>query len=370
MTPLTEVPTLLTERLALRAWRPDDLPAFAAFYASERAEWVGRETDDNRTWRRFAASFGHWRLHGHGGFAITERDGDDVPIGIVGVFAGIGRPEPEIGWIAFERGEGRGIMAEAARAVIAHARDDLGLTRVVSYIDPRNGRSVRLAERLGCTDEGVEPGFTLDETPHHAWAHDMDAGVPAERGEPTPIVPAPTLHTERLILRGWRASDIDRMVEFYADPVSNFVGGPMTPEKVWQQVAGYVGGRDMRGYGIFALEERETGAFVGYCGPYYPPLWPEPEIAWGLMPHAHGKGYATEAATRALAHARDDLGWDTAISAVEITNIPSQRVAERLGAVRENERRVVGASGFDAIIFRHPSPLGAHLNAGATPANA
>ena len=372
--PLTEIPTLLTERLRLRAWRPEDLPAFAAYYASARSRFTGGPLDANRAWRKLAYLMGHWRLLGHGGWALEERSADGSPgrvIGTCGIFHPAGKPEPELGWLAYEDGEGRGLMAEAARAVLADARDRLGLKRVVSYIAPANERSRALAVRLGATNEGhcaAYSGSTGQD--HDAWAHDTDAGVPAECGEPTPIVPAPTLHTERLLLRGWRASDIDRMALFYADPVSQFVGGPMSPEEVWRQVASYVGGRDMRGYGIFALEERETGAFVGYCGPYYPPLWPEPEIAWGLMPEAHGKGYATEAAARALRHAREHLGWETAISAIEVTNIPSQRVAERLGAVRESERRVVGASGFDAIIFRHPSPLAAHLNAGTTPVHA
>lgn len=367
------IPTLHTERLTLRAWTAADAPALAAYYASGRSRFTGGPVDANGTWRRLAYHLGHWRLLGHGGWAVEPRqgNGDGGPLlGTVGVFHPAGKPEPELGFFATEAGEGRSLMAEVARAALAHARDDLGMTRVVSYIAPDNARSRALAERLGAKNEGhcAAYGGTAD-GPHDCWAHDMDAAVAPERGTPTVLAPAPTLHTERLILRGWRADDQLRMAEFYADPVSHFVGGPMDPVASWRQVSSYVGGRDLRGYGIFALEERASGEFVGYCGPYYPPAWPEPEIAWGLMPGRHGQGLATEAAARALVHARDDLGWETAISAVETTNTPSRRLAERLGAAEESRQRV---SGFHAVIYRHPSPLGqhlgAHLNTGIQPA--
>ena len=66
----------------------------------------------------------------------------------------------------------------------------------------------------------------------------------------------------------------------------------------------------LRGYGPFALEDKATGAFIGVAGPWFPEGWPEPEITWALMLGQTGKGYATEAARRALAFARDTLGLD------------------------------------------------------------
>ena len=164
----------------------------------------------------------------------------------------------------------------------------------------------------------------------------------------------PTLTTERLTLRPFHEEDVTPMAAFYADEAtSRFVGGVEPPDQVWRRVAFYVGHWHFRGYGIWALEERETGRFVGYCGPYFPNGWPEREIAYGLMGYAQGHGYATEAARAALRHAYERLGWTTAISAIDVNNIPSQRVAERLGARREDERHVAG---FDAVIYRHRPP--------------
>ena len=167
----------------------------------------------------------------------------------------------------------------------------------------------------------------------------------------------PTLHTERLTLRPFREADVVPMAAFYADEATaRFVGGIEPPDRVWRRVAYYVGHWHFRGYGIWALEAREgehAGRFVGYCGPYFPKEWPEREIAYGLMGYAQGKGLATEAASAALRHAYAELGWTTAISAVDVDNIASQRVAERLGATREGTQRI---GDFDAVIFRHLPP--------------
>ena len=164
----------------------------------------------------------------------------------------------------------------------------------------------------------------------------------------------PALETERLTFRAFREEDVAPMAAFYADEAtSRFVGGVEPPDAVWRRVAFYVGHWHFRGYGIWALEEKASGRFVGYCGHYFPKGWLEPEIAYGLMGYAQGKGLATEAAGAALHDAYSRLGWTTAISAIDVNNIPSQRVAERLGATREAEMRM---SGFDAVIYRHRPP--------------
>lgn len=345
----TLVPTLVTERLVLRAWRPSDFDAYAVFMGSERARFVGGPQNERQAWRAMATHLGHWRLRGHGPFALEDRVSGET-VGVCGPWHTPHKPEPEIKWSAFAGAEGRGLMEEAARAAIGWVREASGWRAAMSLVAPDNARSIALAERLGATRERR---MNYHDTPHDVWRHDMDAGVAAEPCEPVALVPAPTLHTERLTLRGWRLDDLDRMAGFYAQEVSGFVGGPLDRDAAWRQVASYVGGRDLRGYGIFAVEERATGAFVGYAGPYYPLGWPEPEIAYGLLPEFHGRGYATEVAGRALRHAHDDLGWTTAISAIDVDNVASQRVSERLGAVREDVREI---GSFSAAIYRHRTP--------------
>ena len=164
----------------------------------------------------------------------------------------------------------------------------------------------------------------------------------------------PTLETEHLLLRGWREEDLDSLVEALSDAdYTRFIGGPFSRNAAWRKIAGAIGQWHLRGYGMFALEEKASGAFVGYCGPHCPEGWPEPEIGWTLHPGFQGKGYATEAACESLRYAYTDLGWPTAISLVDDGNTPSRKVAERLGATYERTEQVTD---FTAGIFRHLPP--------------
>ena len=164
----------------------------------------------------------------------------------------------------------------------------------------------------------------------------------------------PKLETERLYLRAFEECDVTPMAEFYRDEaVAKYVGGTETRQQVWRRIASYIGHWALRGYGMFALEEKSTGSFVGYSGNWYPDGWPEPEIAYGLTSAGQGKGYATEAAGRVLQYAYETLSWTTAISAVDPANKPSARVAQRLGATFETHKPVAF---FSADIYRHQPP--------------
>ncbi len=142
----------------------------------------------------------------------------------------------------------------------------------------------------------------------------------------------PTLETERLFLRAPRESDFEAERDFYASEASHFVGGPKQPHEAWRSLAMLAGHWMLRGYGFWALEDKSSGTYQGRVGLWFPHGWYEREIGWTLMPHATGKGYATEAALAARAHAYDILGWDTAISQIDPANEPSKSVARRLGA--------------------------------------
>lgn len=174
----------------------------------------------------------------------------------------------------------------------------------------------------------------------------------------------PTLETERLVLRAWREADFEPFAAFYADEESaRHVGGVSDRIASWRRLAGYAGHWQLRGYGFWALEEKATGAFAGYCGLWYPEGWPEPEVGWGLMPAFRGRGLASEAAIRSRAHAYDDLGWTTLISSIDPDNHASARVAERLGAVRDGYFLLRGER---LDIWRHPSPAALRAEPGAS----
>lgn len=114
----------------------------------------------------------------------------------------------------------------------------------------------------------------------------------------------PTLTTDRLILRPWAEHDLDGLCEMMAHPDAiRFTtpdGKPQDRMVVWRTMASMIGHWHLRGYGMWAVIEKDTGAFVGRIGPIKPEGWPALEVGWGLHPAQWGKGYAVEAAAASM----------------------------------------------------------------------
>ena len=164
----------------------------------------------------------------------------------------------------------------------------------------------------------------------------------------------PTLETARLALRAWRQADLEPFAAYYADPATAaFVGGTCSRNTAWHRMAAFAGHWSLRGYGCWALEEKRTGEFVGYAGLWFPEGWPEPEVAWGLLKTAQGKGFATEASLRAREYGYSHVGFKTLISFIDLRNVASRAVAQRMGAKYERTAMLFGS---EAGIFRHPPP--------------
>src|SRR5262245_60044613 len=163
----------------------------------------------------------------------------------------------------------------------------------------------------------------------------------------------PRLETQRLRQREWRQQDLDPYARFCANPQSaRFVGGPCTRDEAWRRIALFVGHWTLRGYGNWALEERTTGQFVGYAGLWHPEGWPEPELMWGLLCEYWGRGYATEAGRRARQFGYAERLATALASYIDPHNLPSQKVAARLGAVRESTIELRGSA---VGVYRHPA---------------
>ena len=160
----------------------------------------------------------------------------------------------------------------------------------------------------------------------------------------------PEFESPRLRLRAFKNQDFEPMAEFYASEVSRSYGGPCSRDEAWRKFAVYSGHWVLRGFGPWALEEKASGQFVGLCGMWFPEGFPEPEISWALIPRQHGKGYATEAARRALQAAYEDFGWKTAVSVIAADNAASHAVAQRLGAKVESR---IAFRGGQADVYRH-----------------
>jgi RimJ/RimL family protein N-acetyltransferase len=146
----------------------------------------------------------------------------------------------------------------------------------------------------------------------------------------------PILETERLRLRPFRPSDIDDYAALHADPeVLRYLGGGGTEAwdrgRSWRHMAFLLGHWQLGGAGMWALEHKENGAFVGMAGFAAPEGWPGFELAWTLVRRHWGQGYATEGARVALAWAFTHLQKDQVISVIHPENRASIRVAERIG---------------------------------------
>jgi RimJ/RimL family protein N-acetyltransferase len=167
-------------------------------------------------------------------------------------------------------------------------------------------------------------------------------------------VSIPTLESERLRLREYRTDDFDDFAAFMADGErSKYIGGPADRYGAWRLMAIEIGHWTMRGYGMWIVEEKRTGAFIGSCGLWNPEGWPEPEVGYWVVREQEGKGYATEAARRVRDYAFEDLGWSTLISCIDPANEPSKQVVARLGARYE---KTVDLPVGPVEIYRHPSP--------------
>jgi len=132
----------------------------------------------------------------------------------------------------------------------------------------------------------------------------------------------------------FRQDDFDAYAAMCADAeVMRYLGDGKTLDRqsAWRQMAMILGHWQLRGYGLFALEEKTTSALVGRAGIFEPDGWPGFELGWMLRRQSWGKGYATEAARRVLRHAFTEMKRERVISLIREGNAPSIRVAERLG---------------------------------------
>ena len=166
--------------------------------------------------------------------------------------------------------------------------------------------------------------------------------------------------TSRLILRHWREEDRQPWAELGADPeVMQHFPKTLTREESDAFVDGVGAALEERGWGLWAVEERETGRFLGFTGlnvPHFEAHFtPAVEIGWRLRRDAWGSGFATEAARGVLTVAFDDLELPEVVSFTAVPNERSQAVMRRLGMTHDP------AEDFDHPVLAEDSPLRRHV---------
>jgi len=143
---------LSTPRLVLRCLDLDDAPFFLRLvnepsFIENIADKGVRTLDDAREHLR-TGPLASYARHGHGLWMVELKD-TGAPIGICGLIKRDVLDDVDVGYALLPEFCGAGYAAEAAAAALAHARDVLGLSRVVAVVNPDNARSLRLLEKLG-----------------------------------------------------------------------------------------------------------------------------------------------------------------------------------------------------------------------------
>jgi RimJ/RimL family protein N-acetyltransferase len=164
----------------------------------------------------------------------------------------------------------------------------------------------------------------------------------------------PELRTDRLRLRRWQEADREPFAALNADPdVMEYFPDLLSKQQSDSLIEAIESSFEQWGFGLWAVEVRATGAFIGFTGLNRPSLethfTPAVEVGWRLARAAWGKGYATEGARASLAFGFEEVGLDQIVSFTSTENMRSRAVMERIGMTRD--------AGDD---FEHPGLPGAH----------
>jgi len=166
------------------------------------------------------------------------------------------------------------------------------------------------------------------------------------------------IKTERLVMRGWRESDLAPWAAMNADPeVRQYVGPLLTFEQAAAWALNFQDDLDRYGFGFWALEVRASGEFIGFTG--LGTVGGEMpvtgiEIGWRLARPAWGHGYATEAALAAMDYGFGVMGLPEIVAVAMARNLRSQAVMRRIGMTRDP------AEDFDDPNVEEP-PLRRHV---------
>jgi RimJ/RimL family protein N-acetyltransferase len=145
------------------------------------------------------------------------------------------------------------------------------------------------------------------------------------------------LRTERLLLRGWTDADLAPFSAMSADPhvmefMPNLMSRPQSDAWVAERVVSHF---DSYGYGSWAVERQDTGAFIGFVGlmwqTFKSAFTPALEVGWRLDYSQWGHGFATEAARKSLAVAFDVLHEPEVVSMTVPQNARSRSVMRAIG---------------------------------------
>lgn len=166
--------------------------------------------------------------------------------------------------------------------------------------------------------------------------------------------------TPRLLMRRWLESDREPFAALNADPVvMRYFPSTLSREQSDGMIDRIEQHFDEHGYGLWAIERRDRGEFLGFVGlklaTFEAAFTPAVEVGWRLARNAWGHGFASEAASAALAAGFEAFGLDEIVSMTAVLNVRSQRVMQRIGMHRD------AADDFEHPLVAERHPLRAHV---------
>ena len=164
------------------------------------------------------------------------------------------------------------------------------------------------------------------------------------------------LETGRLVLRELTPEDTDELSKVLTDAgAMRYYPHPFSGEEVAGWIRWNLNNYRKYGHGLWAVIRKDDGVFLGDCGITIQEIEGKalPELGYHIIPAYGGKGYATEAAAACIQYAFETLGMDVLYSYTTPENIPSRRVAEKIG-MREAGRfkKEIGGKSYEEVLHR------------------
>ncbi|WP_299328251.1 GNAT family N-acetyltransferase [Parasphingopyxis sp.] len=157
------------------------------------------------------------------------------------------------------------------------------------------------------------------------------------------------IETDRLILRDWRDTDREpAYAHINSNPdVMRWLDGVQTRAECDAMIDKLTGRQEQCGHTFWALERKDDGALLGFCGLLITereivPTCGEPEVGWRLRKDIWGRGYAKEAAAASLSFGFDTLGFERIHALTIPENTPSWGLMGRLGMTYRPELDYIG----------------------------
>ena len=167
----------------------------------------------------------------------------------------------------------------------------------------------------------------------------------------------PTLETERLILRPFVLEDLDPFFAIVVNPQvmgnATYSGQTMDRSQTFNWLCMMLGHWHLRGFGIWAVEIKDSGQFIGRIGLQYLDWFDDVELVWMLADSAWGKGYGAEGARAAIDFAFGFLQLPAVTAVIRLDNEPSQKLAKRLGMLPDRKLEREGVK-FEEYRLKKP----------------